>query len=616
MPGDRTLLEQALDHRQDPPDDDADDADEPAGTILDAPGLAARSTTIDGDRVDLEDPETTITFDDEQGLLSGEHGRPRPREFWHAKRIGRTPPMELLKNAVARQLTGGRPKAESEEDLQGPVADLANLAVDIYEGPHFQDKTLDHLQVDAVSDLLDSGFAYWELLESAGGEYPVAGFKPLPPLQIQHNASEDTGMLEDEPAYYHVPHTRSGGRVQVTTSDPTGLDREDVVVMRWPLATTSDRLYGQSLATKVREWLELIVDVDTHQKRHYADSQLPAGFLHFQGAVSDEKLTEVEQDIVEAAGDPHDLVTTTSEEGANWIPVGESVVDLEAIEEQTWYLKLVFAAAGLNLNELGVIEGTGFAKETPALQKAVFKNVTKPALNAIWQPQNTQVLPRIAEGVGISDVPFRLGLERFAPVHEQIERQETFNEWEQKGSSLNELRGGMGREAIEMEVEIFGEEVDLASTPRYIVDQLTKLDQASASDIGEAPLDEGEGGEASAGSVDQGALGEDPVLSLAEVGERFGIEDPHRVARRLQANRKQLDATIEVESSFLVSTAYDERPDPPFMQLEFEREGEPNWYYWYSGVERTTFFNFLQASSKGKYFNRHIRGEYQYARVQ
>jgi hypothetical protein len=295
--------------------------------------------------------------------------------------------------------------------------------------------------------MFDSAFAYWELLPSADEEFPVAGFKPLPPLQVQHNVDENTGEFVNEPAFYHVPHKRQGGQISVSTSDPATLDRDDVVVMRWPLSSESDSLYPDSFATKVREWLELIVDVDTHQKRHYADSQLPAGFLHFLGAVNDDELEQVEQDIVEAAGDPHDLVTTTSEGDAKWIPVGESVVDLDAIQEQQWYYKLVFAAAGVPHSELNLIESSGFAKENPSLQKALFKNVTKPALNAIWQPQNSQVVPQIADAAGVSDVPFRIGLERFDPVQEQIERDEMRAEWESGAASLNEYRGALGREA-------------------------------------------------------------------------------------------------------------------------------------------------------------------------
>jgi hypothetical protein len=482
-------LERAADATRDRTPDDTDEAPPPESSI------ASRSTTIDGQQVDLAEPRTSISFEDDAGLLSGQYGQPRPREFWQAKQVGQTPPMELLKNAVKRQLIGGEPKAVADDELRGPEADFADLVTDIYDGQHFQDKSLDNLIVDAVDDLIDTGWAYWELLPSANGEFPVAGFKPLPPLQIQHNIKEDAGGdLADDPAYYQVPYTRTGTGSVRMGDEATPLERSQVVAMRDPLASGSDSLYGQSLATKVREWLELIIDVDVHEKRHYSDSQLPSGFLHFLGAVDDDKLGEIEQDIVEASGDPHELVTTTSEEDAKWIPVGDAVADLEAIEQQKWYFKLVFAAAGLNLNELGMIEGSGFAKETPALARQVFKNVTKPFMGAIFDPQNNDVVDTIAgEFSGIDSAPFRLTLERFDPVQEQIEREETLKEWQQGAVSLNEIRGELGREAEEVMVEIDGQEYDVASLPKYVVTLLMKRDRPEVNVDGDGD-DEGMAG--------------------------------------------------------------------------------------------------------------------------
>jgi len=164
-------------------------------------------------------------------------------------------------------------------------------------------------------------------------------------------------------------------------------------------------------------------------------------------------------------------------------------VDLEAIQEQEWYYKLVFAAAGLNLNELGMIEGSGFAKETPALQRQVYKNVTKPFSNAIWQPQNAEVLPQMIEPLSVDAAPFRIGLERFDPVQEQIEREESLDEWRAGAPSLNELRGTLGKEATEYVIEIGGTEVDLADTPRYIVDKLVSMETPGLT-VGEGSGDE------------------------------------------------------------------------------------------------------------------------------
>jgi hypothetical protein len=599
-----TLFERAL--GGDPDAEDAD-ADTDSTTLVDAAtgGLAARSTRIDGEEVETAPTITGTTFDDStQSFLGGQHGRPRPREFWTAKQLGQTPPMQLIKITVAQQLTGGKPDVYAENDeLSGGAADVAALIEDIYNGPHYQEMGFDNLITATVSDLVDLAWAYWEIQESADGEFPVASFKPLPPLQIQHEVADD-GDTGSDPAYWWVPYQRSGNTISAD-GDAEGLERDRVVAMRDPQSSRSDSLYGESIATKVREWLELVVDIDVHQKRHFDDSQLPAGFLHFAGNVGDDKLQDVQDDIVEASGDPHDLVTTTSDGDANWIPVGESIVDLDAIQEQQWYFKLVLAAAGLNEGELGIVEGSGFAKELPALQRMLYKKVTKPFKEAIMGPQNAEVVPRITGALSASvDADLVVDIERFDPVQEQIERQETMDEWREKAVSLNELRGGIGREATELVMDIpeLGGETNIADLPRYVVDLI--LDQSPEVTIGEDGSVETESTE---GPPD---FDSDPVLDEREAFAKHGQAYSERAV-------KQLEDTIDVQSSFIVSAAYAEETE--FMQITFEKPGQ-NAVYWYGGVERFRFFNFLRAGSKGSYFNKYIRhtGDpgYQYARVQ
>jgi len=482
----RTLLEKAV-SREASELGYTDDDPTRTETSSSAPTGGIKSTTIDGQQVDLASPRTEITFDDEMGILSGEYGRPRPMDFFHARQLGQTPQMELIKNVVTQQLTGGHVRAVNDDgELEGAVADFAGIVEDIYRGPHFQEKSLDNLITDTVNDLVDYGWAYHEKLSSESGDYSVAGFKPLPPLQILHHIDDESGELIEEPAFYHAPHKASGGHIQIAQTEPTALARDDVVVMRDPHSSRSDSLYGESIATRVREWLELITDVDVHQKRHYADSHLPAGFLHFKGAVEDDDLEGIHQDIDEVAGDPQELVTTTTEEDAKWIPNGDQVADLEAIQQQKWYFKLVLAAIGLNQSEINLVESSGFAKEVPALQRMIYKKVTKPFSSAIFGSHNTQAVDDIGADVGITDVPFRIELERNDPVQEQIERDETMKEWSKRAVSLNELRGAIGRGAVEVPVEL--EDIDedgpvnVADLPRYVVDLL--LDNSATVNLG------------------------------------------------------------------------------------------------------------------------------------
>jgi hypothetical protein len=64
---------------------------------------------------------------------------------------------------------------------------------------------------------------------------------------------------------------------------------------------------------------------------------------------------------------------------------------------------------------------------------------------------------------------------------------------------------------------------------------------------------------------------------------------------------------VAVESSSLANVSYDDQR--AILQVEF-RDGA---VYQYAGVSLQTFQDLLQASSKGAYFNRHIRGLFPYS---
>ncbi|WP_224449104.1 KTSC domain-containing protein [Haloprofundus salilacus] len=66
---------------------------------------------------------------------------------------------------------------------------------------------------------------------------------------------------------------------------------------------------------------------------------------------------------------------------------------------------------------------------------------------------------------------------------------------------------------------------------------------------------------------------------------------------------------LPVSSSSLRSVGYDE--DAGALELEFHSGG----VYRYEGVAEETYEELLHASSRGRYFHDHIRGEYDYRRI-
>jgi uncharacterized protein YuzE len=68
-------------------------------------------------------------------------------------------------------------------------------------------------------------------------------------------------------------------------------------------------------------------------------------------------------------------------------------------------------------------------------------------------------------------------------------------------------------------------------------------------------------------------------------------------------------AREEVDSSNIATVGYD--TDSEILEVEFHNGG----VYDYFDVPETVFNQFLEASSKGKFFHRNIKGEYKWEKV-
>lgn len=66
---------------------------------------------------------------------------------------------------------------------------------------------------------------------------------------------------------------------------------------------------------------------------------------------------------------------------------------------------------------------------------------------------------------------------------------------------------------------------------------------------------------------------------------------------------------VRVNSSNIKSVGYD--PFRAFLEIEFHNSG----VYLYSGVPERVYERLMAASSKGTYFNDHIKGVYSYRKV-
>lgn len=437
-------------------------------------GEAKAETSVGGEVFEVEPAETIQTFDNADTLLTATtHGWPRGTEVLAGWQLGQTPLMELVKTVIAEQITGGECAfpyvGEDAEEPPDAVVEFQRLARDVLKGPHVGRMDFDDLIDAMVSDVIDTGWAYWEPLAADDGSLNVVQLKAVNPLTIQHNL--DSGGQFGEPAYYHAPVLagRTGTITPVSlTSDPDPIEADGLIAMRGPHTGKSDDPYGTPPALKAREFLEVYANSTADINRDYDDTQVPPGI--FQAADTADLKAQLQQ----SRGDSRKAPIVDYE--VDWQEIGFDTTQ-KRIAEQEWFLRMVLAMHGINRHEIGFTDESGLGTETPAQAKLIYKKVTLPYLKTINSAIRTQYLP-LFDAYETLGQPVTFELRRVDPRQEVVEERQALKNFDRGVASVNETREAVGEDPAEpVVIEVGGEEIDLANVPTYMVDKLLAMER-------------------------------------------------------------------------------------------------------------------------------------------
>jgi hypothetical protein len=507
-----SLFDRALqDHR-------SRQSDRPTDTT--AVGASAAKAIESPDGVDSEAAETIQPIDEDSWLNVSEYGIPRGQEAYEAQQLAQTAPFEIVKSAAIDQITGGEivfPTTDEDDgELGTEAAALRDVFRDVLTGPHLLGDDFDDLVSAAVSDMLEQGDAHWETLAAASNAeaFPVRKLKPVPSITIQYNVDEH-GDWKETP-YYQAPYQSfAGGSIAAGDIEPNELGHDDLVTMRWSGSRRSDRIYPLSPALQVKQYLEALKNNITHLNRWYRDDEIPAGLIAALEA-NDQDVDAIRETIEDASGDPRTAPVVGTD--AKWIEMGGTAIDLDLIEEQKWFLQLVWGALGLSKNEIGLVEDVN--RDASSNQsEIIYKRVTLPLTKTIEQAVNRQILPQF-EAYNALSQPFRFSIDHTDPVREQRRQERLDTRWKDGTLSFNEQAQRRGEEPGDTEIELpNGTTFDYGSHPKHIAEALIEAHRqadSSSGDGGGGDRPGGEGGpEGGDGSDDEagdseGSTPEDP----------------------------------------------------------------------------------------------------------
>jgi SPP1 gp7 family putative phage head morphogenesis protein len=354
-------------------------------------------------------------------LLETEAGVPRFDDLLTTRVLGTTDVASLPKNVVKDHVKSTEWNIRPSIDNPSTDHEMAADEITEFLGGNFNKNNdeFDHLLTRWVDDLLDIDTGVIQKVPTANpvfddGSHALAELYPEDGTVWTKNYLKN-GVVPGapEPAYYQY-----GMRPQLSTFEgitfdalqsefdnfkylarsamsqkPIPYSRDEIVwTERNPRPEVlSPGQYGMGLTQQAQRWVEILLNQNLSNARQFTDDEHAKGILN----LVDGNTQQIQQtrDYIrdQLKGQTDHKLPVVGGQDIEYISMQESLKELQFLESQQWYSKLVWMLYGLNESEVGFDVGSKAIAEEHRRQ--VFLNTTKPILETLQSEINRFILP-------------------------------------------------------------------------------------------------------------------------------------------------------------------------------------------------------------------------------
>ena len=384
-------------------------------------------------------------------LYKPPYGYPRMINLAYLRRLAKSPYCFMTINTICDQVASVQWEIQpvDKDEIRPETKDHIREVTEFFSNPNGNDESFSHLLRRLVRDVLevDSGVMVkvFDKAKRLNGlmVYDGATFTKNPDMHGSM-VGRDEFVAKNEmslnAAYYqygwHVPHSK-----------PIPFGRREIVWLeRNP---RSDNYYGRSPVEVLSDVIQALVYGSTWHLEYFSQNEIPKGILSLIGS-GGKNLKAFKQRFrrqlikTDEFGDKRRYFHTiplTNEE-VKFTQLQFDANQLQIIEMQKWFIKILASCFGVTPSELGFTEGINRA--TDLSQSRVFKRkAIKPMLNMIEYALNTQVIPEF----GYNDIKFSFVMEDLE--EETIKSRLRISDVRAGIRTVNEIREEMGLEPVE-----------------------------------------------------------------------------------------------------------------------------------------------------------------------
>lgn len=321
-------------------------------------------------------------------LYKPPYGYPLNKNVWLIRDMARTPYVGMITNTAINEIAGMDWRIRVKDGASVPDS-VIQMTKDWFYNPNVNNENLGSILRKYVRDIIEL---------DAGVIVKNYNFKG----EFHSIFARDGGLFLKAPDMYGVMPSREDNRFAYyqyswySGRGPIGLYNDEVVYTS--LNPLSNSVYGLSNVEILLNTLRMLNYGVISNLEFYTNNNIPKGVLSLQGA---------DGDAVDGFSKQFNESQSVRDEGGFWrklqhkIPVINSIVkfermafsnvEMQDVERQKWFIKIVLATFGINENELGFTEDSN--KAVAVAQSSAFKRkFIRPLVEAIEYAFNTQLV--------------------------------------------------------------------------------------------------------------------------------------------------------------------------------------------------------------------------------
>ncbi len=248
------------------------------------------------------------------------------------------------------------------------------------------------------------------------------------------------GRAAEEAAYFQYGFN--------TASRPVPFGKREIVWIEKKVRT--DSLYGRSTMEVLAKTVQTLIYAVEHNLEYFSDNSIPPGVLGLDG-MSTTDLKAFGQQWIESQKKKDEFglwkkvfhKLTIVNKLPKFERLGYTNQELELIESQKWWAKMVWSAFGMTATELGFTEDAKGGANQIVQTSAVRRKIIYPILHLLEYYYNTQIVPEF----GFEGIKFKYKIQ---DIDEETKKWGLYKLQTEAGlKSINEVRTSEGLDDVE-----------------------------------------------------------------------------------------------------------------------------------------------------------------------